>query len=47
VDVAYQAMQMHNSGASVSAIRDAIEKKYEGAPNHTPTPMPKRGGGHD
>jgi hypothetical protein len=47
VDVAYQALQLHNSGASVSAIRDAIEKKYAGAPNHTPTPMPKRGGGHD
>lgn len=49
VDVAHQAMQMHNSGASVSAIRDAIEKKY--APHyqgHTPTPMPKRGGtSHD
>ena len=51
VDVAYQALQMHNSGASVSAIRDAIEKKYaaitaEG--RHTPTPMPKRGGSsHD
>ncbi len=47
VDVAYEALRMHNSGASVSAIRDAIEKKYAGAANHTPTPMPKRGGGHD
>lgn len=51
VDVAYQAYQMHNSGASVVAIRDAIEKQYasitaEG--RHTPTPMPKRGGAsHD
>ena len=26
--MAYQALQMHNSGASVTAIRDAIEKKY-------------------
>jgi hypothetical protein len=45
LDVAADAMQMHNSGASVWAIRDAIEKKY--APlyeGHTPTPMPKRGG---
>ena len=45
LDVAYDAMQMHNSGTSVWAIRDAIEKKY--APHyegHTPTPMPKRGG---
>ena len=41
IDVAQQAMQMHNSGASVSAIRAAIEKKYAtiGGP-HTPTPMP-------
>jgi hypothetical protein len=48
VSVAQQALQMHNSGASVSAIRDAIEKKYAGLVaergNHTPTPMPKRGG---
>lgn len=45
LDVAYDAMQMHNAGASVGAIRDAVEKKY--APHfedHTPTPMPKRGG---
>jgi hypothetical protein len=47
VDVAYEALRLHNSGASVAAIRDAIEKKYAGAANHTPTPMPKRGGGHD
>jgi hypothetical protein len=45
VDVAYQAMQMHNSGAAVSAIREAIDKKY--TPHFsgkTPTPQPKRGG---
>jgi hypothetical protein len=45
IDVANQALQMHNSGASVSAIRDAVEKKY--APlyqGHTPTQMPKRKG---
>jgi hypothetical protein len=49
VDVAYQAMQMHNSGASVSAIRDAVEKRYAGhGGGHTPTPLPKRGGNsHD
>jgi hypothetical protein len=50
VDVAYESLRLHNSGASVSAIRDAIEKKYPHAgnhQNHTPTPMPKRGGGHD
>jgi len=51
VDVAHQALQMHNSGASVAAIRASIEKRYaaqaaEG--RHTPTPMPKRGGAsHD
>lgn len=45
IDVANDAMQMHNSGASVSAIREAVDKKF--APhyeNHTPTPKPKRGG---
>src|SRR5262245_61489126 len=47
VDVAYQALRLHNSGASVSAIRDAIEKQYASATTRTPTPMPKRGGGHD
>jgi hypothetical protein len=49
VDVAYQALQMHNSGASVSAIRDAIEKRYAShVGGHTPTPMPNRGGdSHD
>lgn len=47
LDVATQAWQMSNSGASVTAIRDSIEKKYasrtaEGL--HTPTPLPKKGG---
>ena len=42
--VAQQAQQMHNSGASLTAIRSAIEQRYatmsfeRGA--HTPTPMP-------
>jgi hypothetical protein len=40
LDVATQAMQMHNSGASVAAIRAAIEDRYASRPNHTPTPMP-------
>jgi hypothetical protein len=40
IDVAEQAMKMHNSGAPVTAIRAAIEKRYEGRPTHTPTPMP-------
>jgi len=42
VDVAREAMQLHASGASVSAIRAAIDKKW--APTHpgmaTPTAMP-------
>lgn len=51
LDVAFSAMQMHNGGASVSAIRAAIDKKYK-ADGHghggTPTPMPKSSGGtHD
>src|SRR5262245_34062644 len=41
IDVAQQAMQMHNSGASVTAIREAVERRYAGrARYHTPTPMP-------
>jgi hypothetical protein len=40
IDVATQAMQMHNSGASLAEIRAAIDKRYEAAPTHTPTPMP-------
>ena len=50
VDVAIQTLQMHKSGASLSAIRDAVEKKYQSHPggHHTATPMPKRGGtSHD
>lgn len=45
LDVATQARQMHNSGASVPAIRAAIEKTYTGSHLHTPTPMPKKGTG--
>jgi hypothetical protein len=46
VDVAYQAWQMFNTGATVSAIRDAIEKKYaDRVSGHTDTPMPPKGRG--
>jgi hypothetical protein len=35
-------MQMHASGASVKAIRDANEKKWAAFQGgHTPTPKPK------
>ena len=40
IDVATQARQMHNSGASLTQIREAIEKHYAGARSHTPTPIP-------
>jgi hypothetical protein len=41
VDVAHQAMQMTNSGASVTAIRAAVEQKYAShGGGHTPTPAP-------
>src|SRR4051812_42413003 len=44
LDVANEAMQMTRSGASVSAIRAVIEKKYASATaGHTPTPMPHSG----
>jgi Protein of unknown function with PCYCGC motif len=41
IDVAYSAMQMFNSGASVPQIRTAIDQKYAGRfPSATPTPKP-------
>lgn len=47
VDVARDAMQMHNGGASVSQIRAAIDTKYQGPGRPgTPTPMPGSGGSH-
>ena len=51
VSVAQQAWQMHNSGASITAIRASIEQKYASIAAtrgvHTPTPMPKHGGAQD
>ena len=44
IDVGQQAMQMYSSGASVTQIRAAIEKKYAGTyQSHTPTPQPPAG----
>jgi hypothetical protein len=44
LDVANEAMQMHRSGASVTDIRAAIEKKWNRpGSGHTPTPMPHTG----
>jgi hypothetical protein len=46
VDVAYESWQMFNTGASVSAIRAAIDKKYaDRASTRTDTPMPPKGKG--
>ena len=43
VDVARDAMLMFNSGASVTAIRAAIDKKWGTRfPSQTPTPTPAR-----
>ncbi len=43
VDVARDAMLMFNSGASASAIRTAIDKKWGGRyPSQTPTPQPPK-----
>jgi hypothetical protein len=44
VDVARDAMLMFNSGASVGAIRAAIDKKWGSRfPSQTPTPQPAPG----
>jgi len=41
IDVAQQSMQMYSSGASITQIRAAVEKKYAGTYQfHTPTPQP-------
>jgi hypothetical protein len=47
LDVATQVRQMHTAGASLTTIRDAVEKKYAGAHGHTPTPQPPKKGTHD
>jgi hypothetical protein len=47
LDIATDSMRMHNSGASVEAIRKFVDEKYVRGGNHTPTPMPPhRGGQH-
>jgi hypothetical protein len=41
IDVARDAMMLHNSGAPVAAIREAIDRKYASHfPSSTPTPRP-------
>jgi hypothetical protein len=41
IDVGRDAMMLFNSGASITAIRDAIDKKYRPHfPSATPTPAP-------
>ena len=41
LDVATQAAQMHRSGASLTEIRESIEREFaRPGGNHTPTPMP-------
>ncbi len=45
IDVASYAQQLHSSGASVSDIRNAVEKRWAGASahgTHTPTPLPPK-----
>jgi hypothetical protein len=47
IDIGEDSMRMFNSGASVEAIRKAIDAKYVVAGRtHTPTPMPPKRGGH-
>lgn len=48
LDVAHEAMQLHNTGASVAQIRAAIDQKWATVgTSHTNTPMPpSRGGGN-
>jgi hypothetical protein len=45
IDVGRDAMLLFNSGASVSSIREAIDKKYRSHfPSATPTPPPPQKG---
>jgi hypothetical protein len=44
LNVAHDAARMYAGGASVAAIRTAIERKYKSVyPNETPTPAPPKG----
>jgi hypothetical protein len=46
IDVGREAMLLFNSGASVTSIRAAIEKRYGGNfPSSTPTPRPPQASG--
>lgn len=48
LDVAHQAMQLHNTGASVDQIRSEIDRKWTSpGASHTNTPMPPSRGGGD
>lgn len=42
MSVARDAMQMHNSGATVAEIRKAIDTKHASEPTRTDTPMPPK-----
>src|SRR5215831_13365158 len=47
IDVATQSMQMHNSGATLTEIRHAIDEQYKSRPSSMGTPMPPtKGKGH-
>jgi|SRR5579863_6923773 len=48
LDVAHEAMQLHNTGASIDQIRAEIDRKWtiQGA-SHTNTPLPPARGGSD
>lgn len=44
LDIARDAMQMYNSGATVGEIQRAIDVKYGANPSlRTPTPPPPKG----
>jgi hypothetical protein len=48
LDVAHEAMQLHNTGASVDQIRAAIDREWASrGTSHTNTPLPPAHGGHD
>jgi hypothetical protein len=47
LDVAHQAMQLHESGATAEQIRRAVDTKWSTATgSHTNTMMPPHSGGH-